>query len=260
AEQILRKAGLQRGNVTPRQSSEPAGTVVDQNPGPGQLVAPGSPVDIWVAAERQLKVPSVVGKAQSDAKQTLEKRGLRLGKVTKQDSFDSDDTILSQIPAAGEMVRPGDAIAVVISFRVVSVPPVVGLSQQEAERALQRGGLIQGTASLRVSDRAEGTVVDQSPAAGAAVAPGSVVNLVLAKPLAWRTFLPWIIGGLLLAAAGGVLRHSLRAKRITVVAKPDPGQQTFEQPLVRSAGLRFVGPRVSGTQTLSFDEPFDTGA
>ena len=64
---------------------------------------------------------------------------------------------------------------------VVTVPVLTGLSQQEAQQALDRRGLSYQLIS-RPSDDAAGTVIDSDPAGGAEVPADTQVTLVIAQP------------------------------------------------------------------------------
>jgi len=63
----------------------------------------------------------------------------------------------------------------------VTVPALVGLSQQEAQQALERRGL-NYRLIFRSSDAAPGTVIDSDPAEGQEVPPDTQVTLVIAAP------------------------------------------------------------------------------
>ncbi len=102
----------------------------------------------------------------------------------------------------------------------VSVPNLVGLSRDDAQRALPQGlGL--GTVS-----GSDGTVVDQQPKAGDQVPPGTQVNLVLNTPSSppWLDVLVVFIVGLALLVALVLRRRAERRRwhgRIRVESAPD---------------------------------------
>jgi serine/threonine-protein kinase len=61
---------------------------------------------------------------------------------------------------------------------VVTVPDVVGMTSEGARNALEQAGLTVGTVTETASDDGpEGTVIEQTPEAGAEVDEGSVVDL-----------------------------------------------------------------------------------
>lgn len=61
----------------------------------------------------------------------------------------------------------------------ITVPALLGLSQEEAEQALSRRGL-KSRAIFRPSDNPAGTVIDSDPAEGQEVPPDTQVTLVIA--------------------------------------------------------------------------------
>ena len=63
----------------------------------------------------------------------------------------------------------------------VSVPDLAGMTEVEADAALEGVGLDTGTVSTVCSAATAGDVVSQAPPAGAAVAPGSLVNIALSS-------------------------------------------------------------------------------
>ena len=69
AEDVVTGAGLTFGDpIMVRLPDRPEGTVVDQEPGAGQSVAPGSTVIPTVSTQRELvAVPDVVGMSEAEA-------------------------------------------------------------------------------------------------------------------------------------------------------------------------------------------------
>src|SRR5262249_55070235 len=90
--------------------------------------------------------------------------------------------VISQDPAAATAVDVGTAVNLVVSSGRpnVLVPNVVGLSQTAASTSITGAGLVGGTVTLQASTTVpRGNLISESPAAGASVAPGSAVNLVV---------------------------------------------------------------------------------
>ncbi|MBK8509704.1 MAG: PASTA domain-containing protein [Candidatus Competibacteraceae bacterium] len=185
ASAALQNAGLTIGAITQQASSTvPAGTVISQNPAAGASVAPGSAVALVVSSgPAPVIVPNVVGQPQSAAAATLQNAGLTVGTVSEQNSATvPQGEIISQNPAAGASVAPGSAVALVVSSgpESTTVPNVVGQTQTAAADALKQVGLTVGTITRENSATVPaGTVISQNPAAGASVATGSAVALVV---------------------------------------------------------------------------------
>src|SRR4029450_3196039 len=95
-------------------------------------------------------------------------------------------SVISQNPAAGADVVVGSAIALTISTGLphVSAPDVVGLTQAAASAAITGAQLVVGTSSNASSLAVPaGSVISQSPAAGADVLVGSAIALTISTGL-----------------------------------------------------------------------------
>ena len=84
-------------------------------------------------------------------------------------------------------------IAAIVAFTPgapvpVTVPDVVGETEAAADTLIVAAGLVTGTVTTATSETvAMGDVISQSPTAGASVAPGSAVDLVIsAGPAEWK--------------------------------------------------------------------------
>jgi hypothetical protein len=95
--------------------------------------------------------------------------------------------VAGQNPAAGMVVASGSAVVLTISTgpsgpTQVQVPSVTGLTQSAAQSAITAVGLVVGTVTQATSDAVpEGSVISQSPAAGASVAKRFAVDLVISS-------------------------------------------------------------------------------
>jgi beta-lactam-binding protein with PASTA domain len=137
------------------------------------------------AAPANVTVPNVVGSAQAGAQSALTAAGLTAGAITSANSATvAAGSVISQSPAAGASVAPGSAVALVISLGPapvnVTVPNIVGSTQAVAQAAIVGAGLTVGTVtSANSATVAPGSVISQSPAAGASVAQNSAVAMVI---------------------------------------------------------------------------------
>ena len=86
-------------------------------------------------------------------------------------------------PPAVPIIDPESEPQIAATPVTVPVPSVVGTSIEEARRALVTGRLAVGGEQLRETrSEEEGTVLEQSRAAGSVAAVGTAVNLVVATP------------------------------------------------------------------------------
>jgi len=179
----LDEVGL-RTEVQDTRNRRPIGEVIEQDPAADEIAREGDTVTITVSAgPRQVAVPDLVGRTEEEATATLGDAGLRLGEVTEEQSDDVEEgRVVSQSPQAGDEVNARSRVDIVISAgpEAVVVPPVVGLSEEDARAAIQAAGL---TVSVipQASDEPAGEVIAQDPSAGTEAESGDTVTITVSE-------------------------------------------------------------------------------
>ncbi|MGB5065328.1 MAG: PASTA domain-containing protein [Candidatus Competibacter sp.] len=239
AETTLTNAGLTLGTVTQAfDPTVPAGNVISQNPLANATVAPGTAVNLVVSSGiAPVAVPNVVGQALAGAKTTIEGAGFKVGTI----SLVASDTIAAGIvtgqnPAGGTLAAPGATVNLTISSGPaapevppvtpgdITVPDVVGLTKTGASTVIHNAGLSVGATIQKFDDTVPaGTVLDQSPAAGAKVAVGTAVNLTVSQGPAGVVTVPNVTG-----QPETVAQSILQSAGLTIgttTKQPDPTMQ-----------------------------------
>lgn len=186
AEQAIADAGLQVGAIAaePHPSLE-RGTVAWQDPPEGVSVPQGQSVLLTVSAGPQrIPVPDLSGYDVSLARQMVSATGLVVGGVESTQAPVAAGVVVNSRPPAGATLPPGTQITLVVSVGAptITVPDLRGLTQESADSVLRQVGLALGTAMRRTSDtRQPGTVLEQTPAPGTLSAPGTTVNVTIAR-------------------------------------------------------------------------------
>jgi hypothetical protein len=147
-------------------------------------------------------VPDVLGKSEEAARSAVTAAGLSVGQVLHVVNGAPAGTVFDQ-NAVGNTIEPAGS-PVNLNISAGPVPSVIGLSQSTATSQLQSVGLVTGAVSTVHNSSAAGTVVDQSPAGGAAASPGTAVNLSVADG---KVQVPDIVGDTV-ATASSILRAS----------------------------------------------------
>lgn len=147
-------------------------------------------VAYWIApAGAPVSVPDFVGMTYDTAAATATSKHLSIRSIAhRADSKAAKDTIIGQLPYAGEHVREGRAILVIVSdgSPTAQVPNVSGMTQREATVALENQRLEVGKVSRRFDTGVvAGTVIQQDIDALTAVPVGSKVDITVAtgRPL-----------------------------------------------------------------------------
>jgi len=128
-------------------------------------------------------VPDIAGMTVSQAGALLQSKGLLFNlEAERYIPGQPAGTIGSQAPLPGSQVQQGAAVRAVVSQGGTEIPSLVGLVAAEAETKLKAAGLAVSPVSTVASESIEaGRVIGIEPAAGAQVAPGSAVQLVISS-------------------------------------------------------------------------------
>jgi eukaryotic-like serine/threonine-protein kinase len=117
AMQKLTSLGLRLGTITHQKNdSVGANHVIASVPVAGEAVAPNSTVNLIVSDGKQTKVPNIIGKGLTQAKDQLVRQGFVVGNVTY--SYDEDHrpgVVLRQDPAGDAFAEEGATIHLVIN-------------------------------------------------------------------------------------------------------------------------------------------------
>ena len=98
----------------------------------------------------------------------------------RQDSEEPEGAIISQTPAAGESLREGSRIYVIVSGRqVAEVPDVGNQTSKDATQTLEEAGFEVEEESGESSESYRGYVIDQDPQGGRTAEVGSTVTITV---------------------------------------------------------------------------------
>ena len=168
----IEDAGLVVGTIQYRvEEGVDEGTVLDQNPKAGAKVARKSKVSLVVAqGKNQIVVPNLENMSLNDAKKALRDLGLQasIGDPTFSDTIPKGK-VAGQDPNAGTPVAKGATVTLMPSAGIKSsnVPNVVGMTEAEARVTLENAGFSVEVEKINSSKGKLGSVVKQTPAAGA---------------------------------------------------------------------------------------------
>lgn len=136
-----------------------------------------------------VEVPAdLIGKNVSAARSAAESRGfrVRLGEGVHDDKIPKDGVVRTE-PAAGTEVEVGSLLTLIPSLgpRLIEVPDLSGLTEQQAKKRLTQAGLkVEKISRISHDEVRRGLVVRTSPPAGEEVKAGSKVELVISSGIA----------------------------------------------------------------------------
>lgn len=171
-------------------------------------------------------VPDVTGKPELEGQAILKEVGLiQQISAKRPDDQVPAGVIISQSPKAGETVKRGREVYVLISMGrdFATVPDVMSKTVREASVLLQNAGVGLGNVEEVFHPTvAEGLIVDQNPRAGLDVPRGSLVHVKVSKgPEKQLAVVPDVVGMSLFDAQSLIAQNTLEVG--TVTSRPMPG-------------------------------------
>ena len=129
-------------------------------------------------------VPLVIDLDRAQAVELLQARGFIIGRITTEVRDDvPSDRVLSQNPSQGTELEPGDTIDIIVSVgpESISLPIVVGLTQEEALNKLNNDGFLNiEIKKLKTNEYDIGVIAEQEPEANSRLEPSGVITLQVA--------------------------------------------------------------------------------
>jgi len=171
----LETAGLQGSFTQQFSETVPSGQVMSTDPSVGQRVRKSDPVKVVLSkGPERVPVPGIVGKPLAQARQALTDARLTPGTTTEEFSDTvAEGSVISADPGVGNQLAVNTPVALVVSKGMVPVPSVVGLTKDEATKALTDAGFKAQSNGLNLFGT--GKVVSQTPPAGQRRPQGTLV-------------------------------------------------------------------------------------
>ncbi|VXB97129.1 Stk1 family PASTA domain-containing Ser/Thr kinase [Citricoccus sp. K5] len=158
---------------------------VGTEPDSGTVVQKNQEITLFISiGPEQVEIPAdLAGQSEATARDTLEGLGLSISSVRYVPSADVPrDRLVGTSPELGATVKSGSTVELQMSSGNVVVPNLVGLTQEEAQAALQELGLQMTVSEVEREAPVEpGTVVSQEQPEGTEVPQDSSVTVEVAK-------------------------------------------------------------------------------
>ncbi len=150
------------------------------------LLALGLGAGVWYINSGQFtKVPPLLAKTQTQARERLDQAGLDLGRVKRSYSDTvKRGTVIASDPEAGARIRDHGAVDLTLSLgpETVKVPDLQGTPLGKAESRLKDAGLEPGMVTKEFDeDVPKGAVIATDPESGTTRKAGSAIALVVSR-------------------------------------------------------------------------------
>ncbi|MFA6540677.1 MAG: PASTA domain-containing protein [Bacteroidota bacterium] len=189
AMQLLKENNLEprKGDIRP-DNKIPIGSVITQNPLADQTVKLGRRVYLTISGGEQLvMVPLLRGRTIRDSKFSLDRVGLKQGRIQYQTSQElPEGTIILQDIPQGVKVKRGTYIGITVSagesIDSIYIPSFIGKTLTEARKMIRDKGLKVGTITYQVNnDLLPNTVIDQLPRENDVVTVDKEIDLFVSQ-------------------------------------------------------------------------------
>lgn len=188
-------------------------------------------------ATADLTVPDLVGQVYTADLPSLPADRFSVSVEYRTDAGVPADTVLSQTPTPGSVRRivPGKhpcELHLVLSAGTptLSVPNVIGLQADAAERQLRQVGLSVTRRSVSDARYAAGQVIATTPAVGATVTPGDTVTLQISATATKRTLtVPNVVGAPRSVAIAALRRVGILAPKLEYAPSDQPRDTVIAQ-------------------------------
>lgn len=128
------------------------------------------------------KVPDLSDMTYKEAKKAADDAGFKIekGKAVYSSEI-SEGHVVEQNPAGGEEAKKGSTIKVNLSkgSKDGTVPNLVGQNYKKVEKDLKKAGYKLGIVKSETSNKPEGTILSQDPAAGSNADKGTKINITI---------------------------------------------------------------------------------
>jgi serine/threonine-protein kinase len=186
AESRLRAQGFEVVRQPDPRNPKPEGEVLSQAPEAGTLLEIGQPVTLVFSQPEPIMIPDVKGQDPATASASLTRLGFVVEAAQEPSETIEAGKVTRTNPPAGEQLKFAQKITLYTStgFPTVAVPPVVGLSTDNAIRTLQDAGFVVRAMPQDVAagSAEAGRVISQEPVGNTQQRKGSTVVINYGRP------------------------------------------------------------------------------
>jgi serine/threonine-protein kinase len=139
--------------------------------------------------------------------------------------------VITQLPAAGESLQQGQPVNITISNgkEQTTVPELIDLkTKADADLALRNSRLLLGKVTVQDSEKAEGTVLEQSVPANTSVDIGTRIDIVISSG---KIPVPSVTGESRTQAKNDLINAGFKVQIVTEESTKTPGTVIAQTPL-----------------------------
>ncbi len=185
--EYIHRAGLKEGQIVERKTGKDmSGMVIEQSPRNGEWVPRGTSVMLVISASSPVQdavVPYVVGRHIDEARNSIQRAGLRTGPILEQRTGKGrPGTVVDQKPGGGQRVPRETSVALYVEKDGITVPDLKGQHVDKARYMLENVGLQLRMQRVETRKEPADTIIWQNPGPGTVVDHDYAVQVGIATP------------------------------------------------------------------------------
>lgn len=186
ASKMLQARGLVLRVADRIYSDQPINVVLRQTPTAGLLMKVSQQAHVVLSlGQRELQIPMLEGNSLRASRVELLRQGLQIGEISAVTMPDepADDIVLQNPKPGTGAATPRVDVLISQGPKETSyvMPHLVGLSEIDAQRRLDQGQMRRKVNYVSAPQWPHGSVIDQSPMAGAKVSASATIELTVAN-------------------------------------------------------------------------------
>jgi len=165
------------------------GVVFEQSLGDGNKINKDVEIVLKVSMGfEKVAIPDIIGKDYQIAESTITKLGFEAEIIYEFSEKVPKNSVVKTTPAAGEELEKGQKVNIVVSngieIKKVTVPNIVGQTQEVAKSLLESLGLKIGNVNVLESKESKGKILKQDVLSGSTVDQGTEINIDISNGVA----------------------------------------------------------------------------
>ncbi len=176
----------------PEDSDQEEGTIIEQYPKGGRMVKGKHEIEVTLSngegapgSGATFELDDYTSMEYREAELKLEDLGLEAVLDWEESSSVAEGYVIRQSPNEGTKVKKGDKITLVVSQAAETedaiVPNLIGMTQEQAKRELEKRNLTLGTISHENSSEKKGIVISQSIDGGESVGIKTAIRITISN-------------------------------------------------------------------------------
>ncbi len=162
------------------------GLIISQNPNVGEKLKMPTNIEVVVSlGEKKATVPDVKNKDYRLAGIDIDNAGFKYEIENEFNDRVPEGYVISQSPEGLTEIREGETVVIFVSkgpeIKIIKVPDLMGMNEDEAKNSILRLGLLQGEVTRQRNSKPKGTIIGQSIPAENEVGEKTKINLIVSS-------------------------------------------------------------------------------